>query len=117
MTQDEFIASIQDYYGQKYPAGQLPFIKKYLATRNETALTMLFGEILKSFSGQYKTLPDVAIFESVRGDVLDDLKEAKGKQDLARLTIGEEETATPEQLAELFKSLERIGIKLKGATE
>jgi len=70
----DFIGRIESYYGAKYSAGQLPYIKTYLAERTERSLDFLFAETLKNFSSQYGRCPDVAIFDKLRGDIQDRLE-------------------------------------------
>ena len=112
MILPEFIKALELYYGQPYPDGQLKLIKLYLEDRTERALTILFAETLKTFSSQYKTLPDIAIFEGLRGTVIEKLKEDRQGQDLNRLALADdtEGLATPEQLAPLFQAMEKLGI-------
>ena len=115
MTLERFIESTESYYGQKYPAGQVQLIRAYLEDRTDRALTILFAETLKTFSSQYKTLPDIAIFEGLRGAVIERIKEDRQGQDLTRLALAEdtEQLATPEQLAPLFEIMGKLNV-LKG---
>lgn len=112
MTLPEFIKAIELYYCQSYPDGQLKLIKLYLEDRTDRALTILFAETLKTFSSQYKTLPDIAIFEGLRGTVIEKLKEDRQGQDLNRLALAEdtEGLATPEQLEPLFEIMGKLNV-------
>jgi hypothetical protein len=69
LTIPDFIGRIEAYYGAEYSAGQLPYIKTYLAERTERSLDYLFAETLKSFSSQYAKCPDISIFDKLRGDI------------------------------------------------
>lgn len=76
MTLQDFIQRIEAYYGVKYSAGQVPYIRTYLADRTDGALNFLFAETLKSFPSQYGRCPDIAIFDKLRGDIQDRLEQA-----------------------------------------
>ena len=69
MTMPDFIQRIEGYYGAKYPAGQLPYVKTYLAEKTDRALDFIFAETLKTFSSQFGKCPDIAIFDGLRGEI------------------------------------------------
>jgi len=75
LTIQDFMQRIEAYYGVKYSAGQVPYIRTYLADRTERSLDFLFAETLKSFSSQYSRCPDIAIFDKLRGDIQDRLEQ------------------------------------------
>lgn len=62
-----FIKDIQEYYGLIYSDGILKHLLKYLDSTNIN-LEELFQKTIKKFSGQYKTLPDIAVFENYGAD-------------------------------------------------
>ncbi len=64
MTTTKFVRSIQEYYGIKYERGTLKYLLGYLE-KQPFRLELIFEETLKVFSGQYKTLPDIAIFTKI----------------------------------------------------
>ncbi len=67
METKEFIIGIQGYYGQEYRQGiQLNTIASWLSGHGPKYLECVFEATIKSFSGQYKTLPDIAIFEGLK---------------------------------------------------
>ena len=64
MTIQDFLRDIQGYYNLRYSLGTLKIIFQYLE-KQPLLYDVLFKEVVLSFSGQYKTLPDVAIFEKI----------------------------------------------------
>jgi len=74
MTIPDFISRIESYYGAKYSAGQLPYIKTYLAEKSDRALDFIFAETLKTFSSQFGKCPDIAIFDKLKGGIQDRLE-------------------------------------------
>jgi len=99
MTVKIFIETMQNYYSMNY--GEMPgkVIANYLATWREDELDQLAGMTIKTFSGRFKTLPDVAVFEELRGQVRDTLK-YKPVAEVLQLT-DQSEMATPEEVAAL----------------
>jgi len=87
MTMLDFITRIEGYYGAKYPAGQLPYVKTYLAEKTDRALDFIFAETLKTFSSQFGKCPDIAIFEKLRSDIRDRIEQ---DQRLDRTAITED---------------------------
>ena len=116
MTTQEFTLKIQNYYGIKYRKGtQIELIYQYLNSKHENYLKCLFSAVVKGFSGQYKTLPDIAIFEGLTDKTYDIIEEQKRKQQIANLqrpaiTDGDEVDYT-EEMKELFREMDT---KLKG---
>jgi len=111
MTTKHFIFKIQDYYGIKYREGtQINMIFQYLNSKKENYLTCLYSATVKNFSGQYKTLPDIAIFEKLTKEtcyIIDELKKRKQIQDLKTpaITDGDEVDYTDE-MKELFDGMD-----------
>ncbi len=67
MKTKEFMFKVQSYYGLKYRDGEhIELVYKYLDSKHENYLTCLYSATVKNFSGQYKTLPDIAIFEGLK---------------------------------------------------
>ena len=77
MKTAEFIKQIQDYYGMQYKEGTLNVLIAWLE-KQPVRLDILFQETIPLFSGQYKTLPDIAIFNKVV------ITERKGAEDSMR---------------------------------
>ena len=67
METKEFILGMQEYYGQEYRHGiQLNTIASWLDGHGPRYLECIFEATIKGFSGQYKVLPDIAVFESLK---------------------------------------------------
>ncbi len=60
----KFIKMIENYYGIKYRSGMLSILIGYLE-KQTLDLNSIFQKVVLDFSGQYKTLPDIAIFEKI----------------------------------------------------
>ncbi len=114
MTAKEFIINIQEYYGLKYRKGkQANMVFTYLSKKSDRFLDFLFETTVSGFSGQYRTLPDIAIFEELKNDAYEDMQahELEVQQDLKRKAIASETEAIvpPEEarkfLEDLFKRL------------
>ena len=107
----DFITKIQGYYDKKYVQGiQLDLITKYLDSKHENYLGCLFNATVKRFSGQYKTLPDIAIFEeliTMTYGIIDEQKRKQQIQDLKTpaITDGDEVDYT-EEMKELFDGMD-----------
>jgi len=109
LTMQDFITRIESYYGAKYPAGQLPYVKTYLAEKTDRALDFIFAETLKAFSSQFGKCPDIAIFDRLRSGTQDRLEL---EQDLDRPAITDtagNEIDITETVGELEKWLEEKG--------
>ena len=74
MTTEGFIKAVEGYYDARYPAGQAPAVRAYVARLSDRALDYLFAETIKIFSSQYGRCPDVAIFERARVEARDRLE-------------------------------------------
>lgn len=59
-----FIKEIQVYYNMKYTNGTLQHIITFLE-KQPFRLDVIFDETILTFSGQYKTLPNIAIFNDI----------------------------------------------------
>ena len=107
MVVKSFIKAIQDYYGMEYRKGlQLDLIADYLKEKSESYLTCLFSVTVKDFSGQYKSLPDIAVFERLAGDTHDAVALMKRKQDLSTPAIKEKGVEDyREEIIKLFDKL------------
>ncbi len=118
MTAEKFMDDIQEYYGVDYRPGlHRDKIFTYLEGKSERYLDFLFDIVILNFSGQYRTLPDVAIYEKLSRDVYDEIDKynLKLKQDLSRKALPEEtgEIIPPEEarkkLAAITKMLRKPG--------
>ena len=69
MTPERFIARIESYYG-KYPGEPRDIratVISYLRKRyKEDELESLLRAVTMTFSGEYKTVPDIAVFERAK---------------------------------------------------
>ena len=108
----DFIVKIENYYGIKYRQGeQIDLITMYLEIKSENYLTYLFSAVIKNFSGQYKTLPDIAIFETLITEIYEMMKSQKRKRQIAdlkrpALTDGEEVDYS-EEMKGLFANMDK----------
>ena len=109
MVVKDFIKAVQEYYGMGYRQGlQLNLIGNYLKEKSGTYLTCLFSATVKGFSGQYKSLPDIAVFEKLSKETFEIMDSMKRKQDLTTpaITDGEEVDYT-EEIKELFSKMDK----------
>lgn len=66
MKKEMFIEKIEAYYGNYKPAVK-QFVGDYIATMSDERLDDLFVSVIKTYSSQYKTPPDVAILAQIDG--------------------------------------------------
>ncbi len=64
MNISEFIKAVQEYYGMKYRAGALKYLLGYLE-KQPFRLEVIFEETILEFSGQFKVLPDVSVYNKI----------------------------------------------------
>lgn len=107
MKLGEFIQGIQGYYGAAYTDGQKGPIAKYLQGMSESALDILSRETLKRHTWQYKTLPDIAFWESIMPIVREQLARIEPTPD--RLIEDKSEVITPEQRAKVAEAINKWG--------
>ena len=98
MKTDDFLNTLEGYYGE-YPRPLLrEYISLYLSEYTETELDVLLQELLLTYSGQYKHTPDIGIMEIKKAEInsRSALKKIGQKvkppwllEDLSRLTSGE----------------------------
>lgn len=115
MIVKDFISKIQDYYGQEYRIGtQIDLMIAYLNQKSEKYLTCLFAAVVKEFSGQYKTLPDIAVLEKVVKSTYEIMDNMQRKQNLKTPAITDgEEVDYSEEMKALFAGMDK---KLKAKT-
>ena len=112
MTTKQFIQKVQNYYGVKYREGEhIDMVFKYLNSKTENYLTCLYPATLKGFSGQFKTLPDIKIFEDLIEEtykIMDEVERKQQIQDLQTpaITDGEEVDYTDE-MKDLFDGMDK----------
>lgn len=117
MKTKEFIIKIQNYYGQKYREGEhIELVYKYLNNKNENYLKCLFVATVKNFSGQFKTLPDIAVFEKLKNETYEIIDEQRRKNQIQNLktkaiTDGDEIDRSDEIADLLFNLKESIHVK------
>lgn len=76
MTELEFLASIEAYYGRYTNRAIREAVLSYLGTVQED-LDELYLAVLKGFGTQFRSVPDVAVIEKARRE----LREAREQQD------------------------------------
>lgn len=116
MNVKEFIGSIERAYSLTYGEWMRKLIERYLFGWEEYKLSILFAETLKAHSSTYKSLPDIAIFESVGNKVYAEIeaKEMLSPINPNRLLPGPgERYATQDEINELNQYFASIGIKYK----
>lgn len=104
MNARQFIAKIQDYYGQ-YRKGQQREIAKYLAGRNEIYLDHLYHQCLYGYSSKWRSPPDIAVFQEFAQDAL---TEAKKQLQVAGQIQIEDIPASREEQNEFFSKLSEM---------
>lgn len=104
MNARQFIAKVQDYYGQ-YRKGQLREISKYLAGRNEIYLDHLYQQCLYGYSSKWRSPPDIAVFQEFAQDALTEAK--KQLQVTGQMQI-EDIPASREEQNEFFSKLSEM---------
>ena len=92
MTIQEFVKAVQNYYNHVYAEGQRPYVAQYLRGKSPEYLDALFSVLLLRYSGQYKTVPDIAVFESLKEEArgaLQSRQKALPAPEQAELSQGE----------------------------
>jgi len=69
MTSEAFVKAVESYYGQYPRPAVRATVGKYLKDWNEDQLDVMFRNLLLTYSGQYKHVPDVAVLENVRREI------------------------------------------------
>lgn len=110
-----FVQRIQGYYGMSYPEGQRSDLVEYLRGDSEAWLDALYQATIRSFSTRWKTLPDVATFESdeVQGEAKTQVRaRAQALEEdarrLERTMLIEERNARPEDFDAFFRNFARM---------
>ena len=66
MTYSDFIEAIEGYYGQYERETIKDMVRQYLQRYiPEASLPELYAETLKTVSTQYRSVPDIAVFETL----------------------------------------------------
>jgi hypothetical protein len=115
VTAKDFFTALQGYYGMQYPAGQTAHMARWVADKSEAFLGALFDAVIYNFSSRFKTLPDIAVFEELRGDAMARLRgdsHALSAPDLPAMSDAEHQV----MLGELEKIYARLGWQ-KGAKQ
>ncbi len=112
MKTTEFLTKTQEYYNLKYVKGtQLNMIATYINGKSEYYLDALFVAVTTKFSGQYKTLPDIAIFEKLTEETYSIIDEQKRKaqiQDLKTPAITDgDEVDYSDEMIDLFEGMDK----------
>lgn len=109
MTSQQFLTACQEYYGLAYSPGQGKIVERYLDTLSMKLKDYVFAEVLKVHSATFKSLPDVAIIESVIPRAV----ESRDESMAAKLVITHDDgpLATPEQIEEFNADMQKLGIK------
>ena len=111
MKATEFMEKIQKYYGLKYLKGvQENLIKSYLESKHDNYLKCLFSATVKEYTGEYKMLPNIAVFEKLTDatyQIIDEVKRKAQIQDLKTpaITDGDEVDYTDE-MKDLFSGMD-----------
>ena len=108
MTTAEFVKGVQGYYG-KYPEGQKDDLKIYFRELAPAYFDALRWVLTRRYSSRWGRPADIAIFEELKGEVLERLRYA----DPPKPQIEErEELITPEQAKSLREKFAQL---LQGA--
>jgi coproporphyrinogen III oxidase-like Fe-S oxidoreductase len=104
VTAEKFIASIEGYYGAYRPAVKATAYK-YIQKYTDAYRQELYRQLLLTISTEYKTVPDVAVFERMHEDVCDLCDTRKLAADLSRAAITDgSERDYRDEIAEIFRS-------------
>jgi hypothetical protein len=96
MTAAEFVKWVQGYYG-KYPDGQKDDLKAYFRDLSPDYFDALRWVLTRRYSSKWGRPPDIAVFEEVKGEVVERIK-------YEPLQIEEpEELIPPEQANNLYQ--------------
>ena len=68
MKINEFIVALEKYYEMKYGEFELKIMKEYLRPQEERC-EYIFKKIILSHSKKWKSLPDIALFETAISDL------------------------------------------------
>jgi hypothetical protein len=87
LTTKAFLTNIEAYYNVQYPIGQKALVAKYLDGKDERYLDFLFKIVITSHSSKWGKTPDIAIFDELRSQAVDELERDIQNQDLSRLAL------------------------------
>jgi hypothetical protein len=97
MTLTEFVKWVQGYYG-KYPEGQRDDLKVYFRDLSPAYFDALRWVLTRRYSSKWGRPPDIAIFEEVKGEVMERLRYSDQPKPLLE---EREELISPEQARNL----------------
>jgi hypothetical protein len=98
MKTHELMTACQEYYGLAYSPGQGKLVARYLDTLSLKLKSHLFVDVLKVHSATFKSLPDIAVFESALARAIESRDQVTIGAPM--LTKTEERLATPEEIAQ-----------------
>jgi len=107
MTAIEFARWVQGYYGQ-YTRGQKLDIWQYLQRLDESYLTALKKELLKTYSSKWGKPPDIAIFEECRCAIEEYQAERMKYQRYLPPAEEDEQVMTPEEAKDFFEAFNQL---------
>lgn len=113
MTLEDFISRVQNYYGVSYHIGQQEAIVEYLGAKTPEYLSALYKTCLLRFSSKWKTVPDIAIFEEVRDEVLQRMREYQRSVAAEEPILIEEREISREEALENLKKLKEMIAKIE----
>jgi hypothetical protein len=93
----EFVKWVQGYYG-KYPEGQKDDLKSYFRDLSPGYFDALRWVLTRRYSSKWGRPPDIAVFEEVKGEVMERLRYSDQPKPLLE---EQEELISPEQARSL----------------
>ena len=115
MDSKTLLSKLEAYYSIKYPDLQIATMLKYLEKKEEKehfgsrCREHLFAVLLKNYSGKFKTLPDIAVFEEYTDKALDELEAEQLRKRPKVLAIeNNEPMADPGEVDEFFLGLREM---------
>lgn len=108
MTTIEMLNNLEKYYGLEYNKMQRQALVKYFEGKNAMWLEASSMVIIEEFSGQYKSLPDIAVFKrnlNLIIDQYDRLEKLEANKRYNTKQIGGEVPLDPQEASMLLNAI------------
>lgn len=118
MTPEKFVATIEGYYGKYDMPLRRAMVLQYMGQYNQEEIDKIFDRVVRTYSGQYRFAPDIAVIEKAVQDYNEEMQVPVGGK---KLMIGYRPTApalpepeaSDKERSEIGKLFSDLVIKLK----
>ena len=118
MTPDTFVATIEGYYGKYDMPLRRAMVLQYMVQYNQEEIDKIFDRVVRTYSGQYRFAPDIAVIEKAVQDYNEEMQVPVGGKKLMigyRPTVAAlpEPGVTENERTEVGKLFSDLKMKLK----